>query len=155
MNGPPTDSGSRGSGPASADSSSATSSTVRAIGPSTGSGFHGSPGPASGITPGEGRRPTSPQNAAGLRTLAPRSDPSANGSIPDATAAAAPPLDPPGVRDRSHGLRVAPKTALKVCDPAPNSGVFVLPITIAPAARSRSTSSESAAGTWSANSGDP
>ena len=52
--------------------------------------------------------------------------------------AAAPPEDPPGVRERSHGLRVAPKTALNVCDPAPNSGVFVLPITSAPAARSRS-----------------
>ena len=90
-----------------------------------------------------------------MRTLAPRSDPSANGSIPAATAAAAPPLDPPGVRDRSHGLRVAPKTALNVCDPAPNSGVLVLPITIAPAARSRSTSSESASGTCEANSGDP
>ena len=38
----------------------------------------------------------------------------------------------PGVFVRSYGLRVAPKTALNVCEPAPNSGVFVLPITIAP-----------------------
>src|SRR6185312_12009859 len=32
----------------------------------------------------------------------------AKGTIPDATAAAAPPLDPPGVRVVSHGLWVAP-----------------------------------------------
>ncbi len=93
--------------------------------------------------------------AAGLRTDAPRSEPSATGTIPEATAAAAPPDDPPGVRDRSQGLRVAPKTSLNVCDPAPNSGVLVLPITIAPAARSRSTTSESDEGTCEANSGDP
>ena len=55
---------------------------------------------------------------------------------PGATAAAAPPLEPPGVFDRSDGLRVTPKTALNVCEPAPNSGVFVLPMISAPAARS-------------------
>ena len=61
----------------------------------------------------------------------------------------------PACASRSYGLRVAPKTALNVCEPAPNSGVFVLPITIAPAARRRSTSSESCSGTCSANSGEP
>ena len=35
---------------------------------------------------------------------------------------------------RSYGLSVAPKTGLKVCEPAPNSGVLVLPMVIAPAA---------------------
>jgi hypothetical protein len=34
-------------------------------------------------------------------------------------------------------LRVAPNTELNVCDPAPNSGVFVLPRVIAPAPRMR------------------
>jgi hypothetical protein len=87
--------------------------------------------------------------------LPPRSEPSASGSIPLATAAAAPPLEPPAVRERSNGLRVAPNTALKVCDPAPNSEVFVLPITIAPALRRRSTSSVSAAGIWSRKIGEP
>ena len=91
-------------------------------------GSTGRPGRSVGIRPGVGRRPTRLQNAAGLRTLAPRSEPSANGSIPAATAAAAPPLEPPGVFVRSYGLRVAPKTALNVCEPAPNSGVFVLPM---------------------------
>ena len=120
---------------------------MRAIGPRTASGLHGLLEGTSGIRPGDGRRPTSPQKAAGLRMLPPRSEPSASGSIPAATAAAAPPLEPPAVRERSKGLRVAPNTALKVCEPAPNSDVFVLPITIAPARRSLATISVSAAGT--------
>jgi hypothetical protein len=52
-----------------------------------------------------------------------------------ARAVAAPPLLPPHVFVRSYGFRVAPNTALNVWDPAPNSGVFVLPTVIAPAAR--------------------
>jgi hypothetical protein len=93
--------------------------------------------------------------AAGLRTLPPVSEPSAKGSRPAATAAAAPPLLPPGVIRVSHGLRVAPKTLLNVCDPAPNSGVFVLPMITAPAAFSSATCAASTSGTWSANSGEP
>ena len=58
--------------------------------------------------------------------------------------------EPPQVSAGSHGLRVAPKTALNVFAPAPNSGVFVLPTMIAPAARRRSTSSASTSGTLSA-----
>src|SRR4051812_50202018 len=84
-----------------------------------------------GTRPAVGRKPTTLQKLAGLRRLPPRSDPSATGTIPAATAAAAPPLEPPTVRVVSYGLRVAPKTGLNVCEPAPNSGVFVLPITIA------------------------
>ena len=53
------------------------------------------------------------------------------------------------------GFRVGPKTGLNVCDPAPNSGVFVLPTTIAPAARARSTSRSSVSGTASAKIGEP
>lgn len=34
--------------------------------------------------------------------------PCAIGTIPAATAAPAPPLEPPALRPRSHGLRVAP-----------------------------------------------
>ena len=151
-----TDSGSRASRPASAPSSSAASSTVRAIGPTTASEAHGSDwSSAAGIRPGDGRSPTTLQNDAGLRMLDARSDPSANGSIPVATAAAAPPLLPPAVRVRSYGLRVAPNTRLNVCEPAPNSGVLVLPITIAPARRRRSTSRLSASGTCSAKIVEP
>ena len=61
------------------------------------------------------------------------SEPSAIGSMLVASATAAPPLLPPQVLPRSYGFSVAPNTGLKVCDPAPNSGVFVLPTTIAPA----------------------
>jgi hypothetical protein len=89
------------------------------------------------------------QNAGGLRSDPPVSLPSAIGSIRIATDVAAPPLLPPQVFDRSYGLCVAPKTVLKVCEPAPNSGVFVLPTVIAPAARMRVTIRASWVGTWS------
>jgi hypothetical protein len=69
--------------------------------------------------------------------------------MPHDTETAAPPLLPPHVLVRSYGLRVAPKTSLKVWDPAPNSGVFVLPQVIAPAARMRVTISASRVGTLS------
>src|SRR5581483_2967716 len=82
----------------------------------------------------DGRMPTTPQNAAGLRSEPPMSVPSAIGSIRVASATAAPPLLPPHVFVRSYGLLVAPNTGLNVWDPAPNSGVFVLPMVIAPAA---------------------
>ena len=75
--------------------------------------------------------------------------------MPVARAAADPPLDPPAVRARFHGLRVAPKTALTVLGPKANSGVLVLPMTMAPAARSRSTTSASSSGTWSSKSLEP
>ena len=101
------------------------------------------------MRPGVGRRPTTLQKDAGLRIELARSDASASGARPQATAAAAPPLEPPAVRARSYGLRVTPKTGLKVCEPAPNSGVFVLPRMTAPAPRSRSTTIASASGTWS------
>ena len=61
--------------------------------------------------------------------------PSAIGTMPQVSATAAPPLLPPQVLVTSNGLRVAPNTSLKVCDPAPSSGVLVLPHVIAPAAR--------------------
>ena len=56
-------------------------------------------------------------------------------------------LLPPQVFAGSYGLRVAPNTALNVCDPAPNSGVFVLPTVMAPAARILVTMSASRVGT--------
>jgi hypothetical protein len=66
-----------------------------------------------------------------------------------ATATAAPPLLPPHVFLTSNGFRVAPNTVLKVCDPAPNSGVLVLPTVIAPAARILVTIAASRLGTLS------
>ncbi len=54
--------------------------------------------------------------------------------MPQATATAAPPDEPPHVVARSYGFLVAPNTVLNVWLPAPNSGVLVLPSRIAPAA---------------------
>src|SRR5213592_534669 len=99
-----------------------------------------------GTRPIEGRKPTTLQNAAGLRSEPPVSDPVATGTSPQARTTAAPPEEPPQVFVKSYGLRVAPKTLLKVCDPAPNSGVLVLPMVIAPARRTRSTIRSSSVG---------
>ena len=108
-----------------------------------------------GTRPRLGRSPTTPQNDAGLRSEPPMSEPSASGTIPAASAHAAPPLDPPALRVGSTGLRVVPKTVLNVWLPAANSGTFVFPIGTAPARRIRSTTSSSWVGTLSRRSGEP
>jgi hypothetical protein len=71
------------------------SATERAIGPATERGDHDVTSVAT--RPGDGRSPTTLQNAAGLRSEPPVSLPSAIGSIRAATATAAPPLLPPQV----------------------------------------------------------
>src|SRR5437763_13598867 len=73
-----------------------------------------------------GLTPTTPQSAAGWRTLPPVSEPSAAGTMRAATAAADPPLDPPGTRLVAHGLRVGPADACSVDEPIANSSRFVL-----------------------------
>ena len=74
------------------------------------------------IRPRLGFNPKSPQHADGMRSEPPPSDPWASGTIPAATAAAAPPDEPPGVRSRSHGLRVGPLRRGSVTGRIPNSG---------------------------------
>src|SRR5258708_7192287 len=87
--------GSAARGPTIVLRSNATSATVRAIGPLVDNGDHD---PWSSVTrPGEGRKPTTFVNAGGLRSDPPVSLPSAIGTIPHRTAAAAPPLLPPTV----------------------------------------------------------
>ena len=88
-----------------------------------------------------------PQNDAGTRMDPPPSVPTARGPSPAATAAPAPPLDPPGVMSRFHGFLVAPKSGLSVVPLWPNSGVLVLPIRMAPAPLRRSTATASSSGT--------
>src|SRR5262249_7029841 len=149
------DIGQRVSGPAITLSSSAASATVLPIGPETPSVAHAFPIAACGTRPGAVRKPTTLQNAAGLRNDPPLSLPSAMGTIPHARLTAAPPLDPPHVFERSYGFFVAPNTGLNVCDPAPNSGVLVLPTAIAPARLILSTRMSSFAGTLSLKSGEP
>ena len=132
---------------------SATSSTERAIGPLVESGDQDPS--SSGTRPGDGRKPTTLFHAPGLRSEPPVSLPSAIGSRLQLRAQAAPPLEPPTVFWRLNPLRVAPNTALKVFEPAPNSGVLVLPIVIAPAARMRCTIRASVVGTLSLYSSEP
>ena len=62
-----------------------------------------------------------------------------------ATAAPVPPLDPPGLRVGSYGLRVCPPAELTVVMPYASSCMFALPMMTAPAAFSRAT--------WKASSG--
>ena len=97
------------SGPAVASSSAAQSRTVHVIAwsqlsPPT-SGPYSDP---MATSPLEGLNPNTPQHPAGTRIDPPESVACAIGTIPEATAAAAPPLDPPGVRVRSQGLAVGP-----------------------------------------------
>ena len=104
-----------------------------------------------GIAPRLCLKPTTPLHAAGMRVEPPPSVATASAVMPAAVAAAAPPLDPPQVRSRFHGLRVWPNSGESVIDLEPNSGVVVLPIRIAPCARSRATATASSAGTLSRN----
>src|SRR3954464_4060680 len=92
-------------GPAITESISAASRTDLARGPSTDSVFQPRKPGSLGTRPNVGLWPTTPQNDAGMRIEPPPSVPNAIEVIPAATDAAAPPLDPPGVRPRSHGLR--------------------------------------------------
>ena len=62
----------------------------------------------SGIRPYVGLSATVPVKEAGMRTDPPPSVPIDQAPMPRATAAAAPPLDPPAVRPGSHGLPVGP-----------------------------------------------
>ncbi len=57
-----------------------------------------------GIVPREGFSPINPQNEAGILIEPPPSLAPAKGTIPAETAAAAPPLDPPGVHSRFRGF---------------------------------------------------
>ena len=108
-----------------------------------------------GTTPGEGRKPATPQKDAGVRRLPPRSEPVASATWPSASATAEPPEEPAQVLAGSKGLPVGPYTRLVVLAPAPNSGVLVLP-TMTPAARRMfATLNSSSAGTLSLNSSEP
>ena len=86
------------------------------------------------MRPWLGLSPTRPHADAGMRMLPPPSDALAIGTMPAATAAAAPPLEPPGVRSRSHGLCVGPHAAGWVHGRLPISGLFVRPAMTNPAA---------------------
>src|SRR4051812_46068427 len=115
---------------------SAASATVRVIGPTCATVPNGDSGHA-GTRPNDALIPKRPVKEQGMRIEPPPSVPTASGPIPEATAAAAPPEDPPGVFCLFQGLRVIPVSALSVTPFQPNSGVVVLPRNTAPCSRSR------------------
>src|SRR3990170_8315129 len=104
----------------------AASATLRAIGPTCATVPKGESGQA-GTRPNEGFRPNRPVKEQGMRIEPPPAVPTASGPMPEATAAAAPPEEPPGVFAVFHGLRVMPVSGLSVTPFQPNSGVVVLP----------------------------
>ena len=85
--------------------------------------FHTSPscGPTD-TRPRDGLRPTRPHSLDGMRIDPPPSPACATGTSPAATAAAEPPLEPPGPRVGSHGLRVAPYACGSVVGLQPELG---------------------------------
>ena len=94
-------------------------------------------------------KPTTPQKLAGFLRDPPKSDPVPSHAAPAASAEAVPPEEPPDVYWEFHGLGVYPNTSLKVCDPAPNSGVFVFPIITPPIFSILSTRKSEDLGIWS------
>ena len=87
-----------------------------------------------------------PHSAEGIRSDPSVSVPSAAGTIPAASAAAEPPLEPPAERSGAHGL-----PTWSVVPPAANSCVWVCPTSTIPRARSRAHGSLSAAAGSSAS----
>ena len=77
----------------------------------------------------------------------PVSVPSANGANSAPTAAAEPPLDPPGTRSRSHGLRVGKYAEFSVDEPMANSSMLALPSSTVPASARRRVMVASSMGT--------
>ena len=74
--------------------------------------------------------------------LPPVSVPVAKNACPPATAAADPPLLPPGTVVGSHGLWTGPNALFSLLEPMANSSQFVLPSRTAPAALNRSSASD-------------
>ena len=108
-----------------------------------------------GILPIEGFIEVIPQQYAGFLNDPPMSLPIPNGLIPVAIAAPSPPLDPPGVIALFQGLKVLPLNGLSVSRRIPISGIFVLPIGIAPAFSILSTRGLFLGGIDSARKGSP
>src|SRR3954453_20704389 len=84
-----------------------------------------------------------------MRTEPPPSVASANDSSPSATAADAPPDEPPVLRVVSNGLGDGPNSGLSQVARKPIGGLLVLPTTIAPAASMRCAHTHVASTEWS------
>src|SRR5579864_359607 len=122
--------------PAITSSSIAASSTVRANGPTWSRLDANASTPYRDTRPYVGFTPTTPHKLAGWRIEPPVSVPIPRGANPAATAAALPPLEPPGTRARSHGLWLGPYAEFSVEEPIANSSRLALPTIGMPAALS-------------------
>src|SRR3981081_3318655 len=91
----------------------------------------------SGLRARVGFKPNTPEAEAGMRIEPPPSLACATGRIRAATAAAAPPDEPPEECARFQGFRVGPNRRDSVVGINPNSGVEVLPKIATPASRKR------------------
>src|SRR4051812_29643052 len=89
--------------------------------------------------PTVGLNPTTLPNMAGTRPDPAVSVPSANATIPAATAQLEPEDDPPGTRRGSNGLRGTPKGLRTPDRPVANWSRLVFPISSAPASSKRCT----------------
>lgn len=129
---------------------------LRAIGP-TCQKRRGARGqmPVMGTRPWVALSDTMPVCAAGPRTEMARSVPRPSGDIPAAIAADSPPLEPPGVRLRSHGLFDRPLSRLSLSIQYENSGRLVLASRMPPAFFRRATVTASASGTRPLKIGEP
>src|SRR3954471_14933905 len=122
-----------------AESKSAAPRTSWAKGPTWSSELAKAITPYRETRPQVGLMPTVAVSDAGWRIDPPVSVPSAPGTSRGETAAALPPDDPPGVRERSHGFRLGPYALFSVDEPIANSSMLSLPVMTAPAARSLRT----------------
>src|SRR2546426_1946257 len=82
--------------------------------------------------PRDGLRPTPPHMLAGMRIDPAMSDPCAIGTMPAATAAMPPPVEPPAEYPRFHGVDVLPRSALSVVPDIEYSGAADRPRMLTP-----------------------
>ena len=91
--------------------------TSRAIGPAWSKLGASGKQPSSETSPKVGLKPTTPQQAAGIRIDPPESVPSATSAAPSASAAALPPLEPPATRPGKRGFGTTPKCGFSEVTP--------------------------------------
>src|SRR3982074_2124064 len=84
-----------------------------------------------------GFKPNTPDAEAGMRIEPPPSLACVTGRMRAATAAAAPPAEPPDECARFTGLRVGPDSRDSVVGINPNSGLELFPKIVTPASRKR------------------
>ena len=119
------------------------SSTPRARIPAVSSGGASGAHPSRSIAPKLGLKATTPHHAPGTRTDPAESAASASGTTPAATAAAAPPEDPPGLRPGRSGFSHRGYPGAWPLIVHASWSIAVVPMTIAPAARSVATAAAS------------